>query len=97
MASLLYVTILMGALSSVFTFYCCWMSVLLAKALKRALPTMRNQQLWQVERDRQREDRRRRAQEIVGEAEFDQLEQDEELQQRAVDFFMEARERARLR
>jgi hypothetical protein len=61
-STLLYIIIVMGGTSLLTTAYCGYMTFLLFKALKNSLPSMRNPELWQAERLRQRGVRQRRMQ-----------------------------------
>ena len=53
-STIVYIIIVMGCISVVTTLYCGLMSYLLIRAARHALPSMRNTELWQAERMRQR-------------------------------------------
>jgi hypothetical protein len=60
--AIVYIIIVMGCISVVTTLYCGYMSYILVKAARHALPSMRNPELWNEERMRQRNVRQRRMQ-----------------------------------
>ena len=61
-STIVYIIIVMGCISVVTTLYCGYMSYILVKAARHALPSMRNPELWNEERMRQRNVRQRRMQ-----------------------------------
>lgn len=69
-STMVYILIAMGCISVCVSLYCGYTTYLFLKAAKNALPSMRNSELWQVERQRQRSNRTRVS---------NQREQDDEL------------------
>jgi hypothetical protein len=61
-STLIYIIIVMGCISTFTTAYCAYMSCILVRAFRHALPSMRNSELWQAERMRQRNVRQQRLQ-----------------------------------
>jgi hypothetical protein len=57
---MIYIILVMGAISILTTLYCGYMTFIFFKALKHSMPSMRNTELWQAERLRQRTVRQRR-------------------------------------
>jgi hypothetical protein len=61
-STLIYIVIVMGGISILTTIYCGYMTYLFVKAFKYSMPSMRNSELWQAERMRQRNVRQMRLQ-----------------------------------
>lgn len=51
-STIVYIIIVMGCISVVATLYCGYMSFVLVKAVRHALPSMRNPEMWNEERMR---------------------------------------------
>ena len=56
-STLIYMLIVMGSISLATTCYCTYTTYLLVRSFKLSLPSMRNAELWQIERQRQRAQR----------------------------------------